>query len=162
MHDDRIPTLFDSLASCHQSENKNHPIHHIRLGIVSYTAAHRSRYSSIETMIASKASILVFLSALIFAADSFVVQSPMASRSRCSTWMVDAPEEEGSAEETAPQEEGANDILNSPEFLRRKMDVLKSDLEQAEKQLESEKLRYEDGKAEWGEQFDELAKEVSC
>lgn len=115
-------------------------------------------------MIASKTPILLFLSVLLLAVDAFVVQSPTASRSRTSTWMADAGEEEGPTEEAVAAEDDGNaasDILNSPEFLRRKMDVLKSDLEQAEQQLESEKLRYEDGKAEWGEQFDELAKEVS-
>ena len=45
--------------------------------------------------------------------------------------------------------------------LKKRSSAVKSDLEKAEASLESERLRYEDGKAEWGSQFDELAKEVS-
>lgn len=53
----------------------------------------------------------------------------------------------------------ADDILNSPDFLKRKLEVLKSDLAKASKDLEEAQARLEAGKAEWGAQLDDLAKE---
>lgn len=53
----------------------------------------------------------------------------------------------------------AMDILNSPEFLKRKRDVLKSDLAKAEEDLKSAQERLEAGKAEWGSQLQDLQKE---
>jgi len=55
----------------------------------------------------------------------------------------------------------SSDILNSPAFLKRKLDVLKSDIAKADDDLEAAKQRLEAGKAEWGDQLDELQKEVS-
>ena len=54
----------------------------------------------------------------------------------------------------------ADDILSSPAFLNRKLDVLKSDLAKAEEELEAAKASLEQGKAEWGKQLDVLEKEV--
>jgi len=54
----------------------------------------------------------------------------------------------------------ADDILNSPEFLKRKIDVLKSDLEEADAEIAALKTAVEEGKAEWGEQLDKLQTEV--
>lgn len=77
-------------------------------------------------------------------------------------------EEEGAGGEEAPQDEApaadadaSTDILNSPAFLKRKIDVLKSDIAKAEEDIELAKQRLEEGKAEWGAQLDELQKEVS-
>jgi len=53
----------------------------------------------------------------------------------------------------------ANDILNSPDFLKRKLEVLKSDLDKAKADLEEAQARLEAGKAEWGAQIDDLANE---
>ena len=53
----------------------------------------------------------------------------------------------------------ANDILNSPDFLKRKLEVLKSDFAKATEDLEAAQARLEAGKAEWGAQIDDLDKE---
>lgn len=85
--------------------------------------------------------------------------------------------EEGESQEEAPAEEGegaaaenegeeetpavaaADDILNSPAFLKRKLDVLKSDIAAAEEKLEEANKIYEANKAENGEQIQNLRKE---
>ena len=59
----------------------------------------------------------------------------------------------------APKKSAADDILNSPDFLKRKLEVLKSDVAQAKESLEQAQARLEANKAEWGAQLDELAKE---
>ena len=72
---------------------------------------------------------------------------------------------EGNEEQTPAPEEPANDaannILNSPAFLKRKVEVLQSDIAKVEQNIEEAKQRLEAGKAEWGGQLDELQKEVS-
>ena len=65
------------------------------------------------------------------------------------------------SEEPLLQSEGASDILNSPAFLRRKVDVLKSDLEKLEAQINTANAQLEEGKAEWGPELDRLQSEVS-
>jgi len=52
------------------------------------------------------------------------------------------------------------DILSSPAFLKRKLEVLKNDLAAAEQDLEEAKQRLEEGKKEWGQQLDALQEEV--
>lgn len=54
---------------------------------------------------------------------------------------------------------GTTDILNSPEFLKRKLEVLKSDMAKTEEAIESAEKALEEGKAEWGEKFADLNKE---
>jgi len=71
-------------------------------------------------------------------------------------------EEELSQEQN---EESANidstDILNSPAFLKRKIDVLKSDITAVDEKIAASNTVYEENKAEWGQQFDDLRKELS-
>jgi hypothetical protein len=52
------------------------------------------------------------------------------------------------------------DILNSPVFLKRKIDVLKSDIAEMDTKISAANALYEANKAEWGEQFDKLQREV--
>jgi len=54
-----------------------------------------------------------------------------------------------------------DDILNSPAFLKRKIDVLKSDIEAVGEKIQAANTVYEENKAEWGPQIDNLKKEVS-
>lgn len=58
--------------------------------------------------------------------------------------------------------ESDTDILNSPAFLARKIDVLKSDIEKAEDELDELQELVAAGKAEWGDQLDDLQVEVCC
>lgn len=70
-------------------------------------------------------------------------------------------QEEGEvADDDAPPASGAEDILNSPEFLKRKIDVLKSDLEAADAEIAALTAAVEEGKAEWGDQLEKLQTEV--
>lgn len=73
-----------------------------------------------------------------------------------------AKEESAETEETSAGDEGgATDILSSPAFLKRKIDVLKSDIEQAEVEVTELTAAAEEGKAEWGDQLDKLRDEYS-
>ena len=56
---------------------------------------------------------------------------------------------------------GANDILNSPAFLKRKLEVLQSDVKSIDEKISDANKIYEENKAEWGPQLDDLRKEVS-
>lgn len=66
-----------------------------------------------------------------------------------------APEDESDASG------GANDILNSPAFLKRKLEVLQSDIESVDEKLSEANKIYEANKAEWGPQLDDLRKEYA-
>jgi hypothetical protein len=59
-----------------------------------------------------------------------------------------------------PKDGGPTDILSSPAFLKRKIDVLKSDIDEAEGQISELKASVEKGKAEWEDQLDKLRAEV--
>lgn len=65
------------------------------------------------------------------------------------------------AEEAPAAASGAaDDILNSPAFLKRKIDVLKSDIAAIDEKISAANEVYEAGKAEWGPQIENLRKEV--
>jgi hypothetical protein len=63
-------------------------------------------------------------------------------------------------ETTAAAGAAVDDILNSPAFLKRKLDVLKSDIEKIETDLEDALERAEVAKEEWGPQLEDLQREV--
>ena len=63
------------------------------------------------------------------------------------------------AEDAAPAATDATDILNSPAFLQRKVEVLESDIAALEKEIEEANAVYLAGKEEWGPKFDFLNKE---
>jgi hypothetical protein len=78
---------------------------------------------------------------------------------------VDAAAAEGGIpEETKASSDvvgDVSDILNSPAFLNRKVEVLKSDIAALEKELEEANAVASAAKEEWGAKFDMLNKEVS-
>ena len=120
---------------------------------------------------------ILFLGASKTQAFGVVVQSARSvattTKTTTSFWAADADDsttsndgaaESAAAEEVttqtkAPMKAAADDILNSPDFLKRKLEVLQSDLAQSQQELEEAKARLEAGKAEWGAQLDDLAKE---
>ena len=55
-----------------------------------------------------------------------------------------------------------NDILNSPAFLKRKLEVLQADIEKTQASLEEAEQRVVVAKEEWGPQLELLQKEVRC
>ena len=130
-------------------------------------------------MILQTALVFVLLNALNDPVQSFMVSRPsqvstpalqpfdtVATTSTC-LYAEDGEEGEAATEE-APEEPAAEassssetDILNSPPFLKRKVDVLKSDIAKIEQDIEESKQLVEAGKAEWGPQLDALALEVS-
>lgn len=75
----------------------------------------------------------------------------------------DASSSEASQQQDIPEPktDAATDILNSPAFLKRKLDVLKSEIAKIDEEIAAAKQRLEEGKAEWAGQLDELQKEVS-
>jgi len=89
----------------------------------------------------------------------------VASRSTCLS-MAEEETTEGSAAqgETEDANEGGsapnpNDILNSPAFLKRKLEVLESDIATAEEDLAAATERKEVAKEEWGPQLEALDRE---
>jgi len=58
--------------------------------------------------------------------------------------------------------EDANDILSSPAFLKRKLEVLQSDITTTEEDLEKSVERLEVAKEEWGPQLEALQNEVNA
>lgn len=122
--------------------------------------------------------ILLAASLCFCSADAFgVVGSTRATPataggafSRVSTTLLRA--EEAAADEGKKEDHGehtgeewqlpaeeATDILNSPAFLRRKVDVLKSDAEKVEADIEEANKILEANKLEWGPKLDDLQKE---
>jgi len=76
-----------------------------------------------------------------------------------------AQSDEGSStsEDAEPAAAAAdqNDILNSPAFLKRKLEVLGSDIAAAEEELVAATERKEVAKEEWGPQLDALQREYT-
>lgn len=129
--------------------------------------------------------LLSILSALCTTADSFSVRcpswavistTPVRSLPTSATCLFaeedneteasgnDEPTESGETAEPEEAEAASNadtDILSSPAFLKRKIEVLKSDVAATENEIEEARERAEAGKAEWGPQLDDLRKEVS-
>lgn len=91
-----------------------------------------------------------------FSSVSVTQRAPVFASSTC----LFAEEDEKAAETKPEKKTSDTDILNSPAFLKRKLEVLKSDLAKAEEDLASAKQRLEEGKVEWGAQLDELEAEV--
>jgi molecular chaperone GrpE len=102
---------------------------------------------------------------------AFTHNHPAVVTSRStSTWLQAASQAE-SAEGSPPPppatavdelnlpNEGATDILNSPAFLKRKLELLKADIAKAEEDLKAANVLLEQGKAEWGPQLDDLSRE---
>jgi hypothetical protein len=63
--------------------------------------------------------------------------------------------------EKEAESDAGSDIYSSPVFLNKKLEVLKSDLAKVDEKMVIEMARLEEGKAEWGQQLDDLKKEVS-
>lgn len=116
--------------------------------------------------------LIVTLSFYLIASASAFTVVPAKIASHCLTplWAVPAdpqgvnnPEENNASsggEDHALPSESDTDILNSPAFLKRKLEVLKSDIAQADADVEALKVQVEAGKAEWGGQLDDLQLEV--
>ena len=121
-------------------------------------------------LLSSVASIDAFLtppSSPLHVSSKFIASSWKSSQQPASVLYADASAEsegDGTSEEIEdagllPSEE-ALDILNSPAFLKRKVDVLQSDIAATEKEIEEANAVYLQGKEEWGSKFDMLNKEV--
>jgi len=71
----------------------------------------------------------------------------------------DVAEEVNAEEEKKDAADAANDILNSPAFLKRKIEVLESDIAKTEEDYASALERLEVAKEEWGPQLEALQRE---
>jgi hypothetical protein len=132
---------------------------------------------SFSTMAVQKSLLFLVLSAISVSVDSFAVRCPSSSFLTISSVVPVATttclfaEEENETEapsddavesgEAAPAANAATDILSSPAFLKRKLEVVKSDIEATVKETEEARALAEAGKAEWGSQLDNLRTEVS-
>jgi flagellar motility protein MotE (MotC chaperone) len=107
--------------------------------------------------------VLSTLSLLVLAtsADAYAFSAPVSVGASSRTAFRSATclrAAEGADDKAS--DDGASDILNSPVFLQKKLDVIKSDLAKVDEKMAAEKTRLEEGKAEWGGQLDDLKKEV--
>lgn len=110
------------------------------------------------------------LSSSSMAFTSFTQQESVASAYHTRLYAEESEESEAPVEDTvaetseeAPAAAAAadDDILNSPAFLNRKIDVLKSDIAAVEEKIAAANTVYEENKIEWGPQIENLRKEVS-
>jgi len=131
-----------------------------------------------------RSSCLLAILSLLSAADAFTISRTTivhhvgvtaADRSPCSVpryTCLSMAEEEATEEPSAEGEfedaEGGgnaaadtNDILNSPAFLKRKLEVLESDIATVEEDLAAATERKEVAKEEWGPQLDNLQREYT-
>eukprot|EP00534_Pseudo-nitzschia_fraudulenta_P001385 CAMPEP_0201123566 /NCGR_PEP_ID=MMETSP0850-20130426/7684_1 /ASSEMBLY_ACC=CAM_ASM_000622 /TAXON_ID=183588 /ORGANISM="Pseudo-nitzschia fraudulenta, Strain WWA7" /LENGTH=210 /DNA_ID=CAMNT_0047390547 /DNA_START=232 /DNA_END=864 /DNA_ORIENTATION=+ len=80
---------------------------------------------------------------------------------------TEEPAAQGEAEsmeednDASPEGADPNDILNSPAFLKRKLEVLESDIATAEEDLVAATERKEVAKEEWGPQLEALQREYT-
>jgi len=123
----------------------------------------------------------LFLLSSVASIDAFLTPPPLrAVNSVASSWQSqslrqpssplhadaspdgDAAADEGGTEgepKSALPSEEQTDILNSPAFLKRKVEVLQSDIAAMEKEIEEANAVYLAGKEEWGAKFDMVNKE---
>ncbi len=118
-------------------------------------------------MMFRSSSILALLS-LLSSADAFTTVHRTTSVSYAfatdrSPTCLFAEEEtaEEQTEESGDASADPNDILNSPAFLKRKLEVLESDIATADEDLAAATERKEVAKEEWGPQLEALQREVS-
>lgn len=95
-----------------------------------------------------------------FSSQPISTQQMTQSVLRPSTMLYAEEAEEAAEEAPAAASGAADDILNSPAFLKRKIDVLKSDIAAIDEKISAANEVYEAGKAEWGPQIENLRKEV--
>lgn len=76
---------------------------------------------------------------------------------------TEEPASQGEVEDGVSAASGAdpNDILNSPAFLKRKLEVLESDIATTEQDLAAATERKEVAKEEWGPQLESLQREYA-
>lgn len=104
------------------------------------------------------------LSTTAFQNPIFQVATTIQGRSPTRPLWAEEPsdkdaEEPPAEEPAAPPAADVNDIVNSPEFLKRKIEVLKSEIASAEESIAEAKQRLEAGKAEWEPQIEKLKTE---
>ncbi|CAJ1969320.1 unnamed protein product [Cylindrotheca closterium] len=118
-------------------------------------------------MIFPKSIILAIAALVAPTVNGFQIAKPSVAFRTAGQQVVSSTclyvEEEGEAgteaEQASDNSAGGTDILNSPEFLKRKLDVIKSDIAQAEADIAVAKEQVEAGKAEWGPQLEDLERE---
>lgn len=68
-------------------------------------------------------------------------------------------QEEDQQQQSAEPKKKEMDILNSPAFLKRKLQVLKNDISKVDEKITKANADLEEGKAKWGEKLKELERE---
>jgi hypothetical protein len=110
----------------------------------------------IFTMIFQRSLILALFSLCAAPVDSFAFTKPSTFASFPTSTCLRAEAEKEQEAEVAPD----TDILNSPGFLKRKIDVLNSDIVKTDLDIEVAKTQLDEGKAEWETLIVDLQKEV--
>lgn len=108
----------------------------------------------------TRPTVLLLIS-LLTASEAFAPSSRPTAFSGVTLFSSEEPAAEAEKKSEAKKDDGADDILNSPAFLKRKLEVLKEDLTKIDVDIEEAKATFEANKAEMGEKFDRLKLEVS-
>ena len=125
----------------------------------------RASLSRIENMRVQFVSTLLIL--ILHVGYGFISLTTLSSltksksQSTCktsSTWRIFA--DAGNEADGQQDSSGSSDILNSPAFLRRKLEVLQNDIAKVEAQAEETQAQIDKGKIEWGPQLEALQEEV--
>jgi len=107
------------------------------------------------------ASLAIFIDGFSLHSNSFRVSVFRRESSTC-MFAEDAEKEasgEEAANDTVDKDVASDDILKSPAFMQRKVDVLKSDIAKVEEDIEKATGQLEAGKLEWAQQLDDLESE---
>ena len=102
---------------------------------------------------------VLLLTSLLSTSHAFMVVTPRTT-STCLYTAPDQPDEELIKKQAPTEQPPKDNILNSPAFLQRKLEVLKSDIAKVEEEIAVAQEQLEAGKAEWGPQLEDLQKEV--
>jgi molecular chaperone GrpE len=110
-------------------------------------------------------SVILLLSALSLS-QAFVA-GPSSSifhrqTTRTAIDMAEGSDADSNNEKAPAESSSTTDILNSPAFLRRKADVLKSDITQLQEKLAAAQKLMQDNQAEWKPQIDSLQTEFTA
>jgi hypothetical protein len=100
------------------------------------------------------------LLALASSVDAYAFSSPVSVCASSRVAFRSSTCLRAESEKEAESTKDSDDIYSSPVFLNKKLEVLKSDLAKVDEKMVTEKARLEEGKAEWGQQLDDLKKEV--
>lgn len=105
--------------------------------------------------------ILLLLATLAPESSAFYVPHPAISHHYTTRLQMSNADESKAKAKPLPDEEHS-DIMNSPAFLKRKLEILQSDIQKKEEDIAQANEDLARGKEEWGAKFEQLEKEYAA